>query len=63
MEEKQLVKNRIQHFVHLYGIHMRKMIGQDLDHKAEEKRLYAEWEAGLITNEDIEVMISEHTDT
>lgn len=60
MDDNQLVKFKIQKLVHLHAMHLHRLCGLDFDKHAEEKQLYAEWQAGIITLEQIEEDTAEY---
>lgn len=54
MDDKQIAKHKIQKLVHLHALHIHHLCGLEVDKHAEEKRIYADWQAGLVTLEEIE---------
>jgi hypothetical protein len=61
MDEKQLIKHKIQQLVHLHAIYMHTICGLDVDQVAEYNSLCADWKAGLLTLSEIEEDINEYT--
>ena len=60
MDEKQLVKHKIQQLVHLHAIYMHTISGLDVNQVDEYNSLYADWKAGLLTLLEIEEDINEY---
>ncbi len=54
MDDKQIAKHKIQKLVHLHAMHVYHLCRLEVDTHAEEKRIYADWQAGLVTLEEIE---------
>jgi hypothetical protein len=59
-EPKQLVQHKIRSLVYLHGVHIKNLTGLEINQEAEYKRLYAEWQAGLITLSDVQADINEY---
>ena len=59
-DTKQLVQRKIGNLVYLHGVYVKNLTGLEINTKAEYKRLYAEWQAGLVTLHEIEDDISEY---
>ncbi len=59
-DPKQLVQRKIRSLVYLHGVHVKNLTGLEINQDAEYKRLYAEWQAGLITLNDIQDDINEY---
>lgn len=58
--QKQIVQCKIRSLVYLHGVHVKNLTGLEIKQEAEYKRLYAEWQAGLITLSDIQADINEY---
>lgn len=59
-DPKQLVQRKIREVVYLHGVHVKNLTELDINLEAEYKLLYAEWQAGLVTLEDIQTDIDEY---
>lgn len=59
-DPKQLAQHKIRSLVYLHGVHVKSLTGLEINQEAEYKRLYAEWQAGLITLSDIQADINEY---
>ena len=58
--QKQLVQRKIRQLVYLHGVHVKNLTGLEINQENEYKRLWAEFQAGLITVEDIEADFNEY---
>jgi hypothetical protein len=59
-DSKQLTQRKIRSLVYLHGVHVKNLTGLEIDQKSEYNRLYAEWQAGHITLDDIQDDIKEY---
>ena len=59
-EPKQLVQRKINTLVYLHAVHVKKLCGLEIDQQAECKRIYAEYQGGLVTLEHIQDDINEY---
>ena len=59
-DTKQLVQRKIRNLLYLHGAYVKNLTGLEINTEAEYKRLYAEWQAGLITLYEIEDDIAEY---
>ena len=60
-EHKQLVQRKIRQLVFLHTQYVNSQYGKHLvDQNKEYQRLYADWQAGHITMEDIQTDINEY---
>ena len=59
-DPKQLIQRKIRDVVYLHGVYVKNLTGLEINQEAEYKRLYAEWQAGLITLSDIQADINEY---
>lgn len=59
-DPKQLVQRKIRSLIYLHGVHVKNLTGLEINQEAEYKRLYAEWQAGLITLNDIQSDMNEY---
>lgn len=57
---KQLARKKIQQLVHLHAVHIKNVIGIEINQTREQNRLYNEWVADLITLQDIQDGINEY---
>jgi hypothetical protein len=59
-EPKQLVQRKISDLVYLHGVYVKDLTGLEINQDEEYKRLYAEYQVGHITLEDINADIAEY---
>lgn len=60
MEQKAIVKRKIKELVYLHGVHVKNLTGLEINCEAEEKRIYADWQAGLVTLDEIKKDFEEY---
>jgi hypothetical protein len=59
-EFKQVAHKKIQVLVYLHAVHVKNVTGFEINQEREQKRLYNDWVAGLITLEAIQDDINEY---
>lgn len=59
-DPKQLVQRKIRSLVYLHGVHVKSLTGLEINPEAEYKRIYAEYQAGLIAMNEIQEDINEY---
>lgn len=57
---KQLVQRKIRDLVYLHGIHVNNLTALEINQEAEYKRIYADYQAGHITMDEIQTDINEY---
>lgn len=61
-DSKQLVQYKIRQLVYFHAVYVKSSVGFEIDQEKEYRRLYADWQADLITLENIESDIKEYYD-
>ena len=60
VENKEFVQRKIRQLVYLYALHVQNLYGKiPVNQDKEYKRIYADYQAGFITVEDIEADMKE----
>jgi len=55
-----VVQRKIRDVVYLHGVHVKNLTGLEINLEAEYNRIYADWQAGHVTLEDIQADINEY---
>jgi len=57
---KQLVQRKIRALVYLHSVYVKNLTGLEINREALYKRIYAEWQVGYITLQEIQEHINEY---
>jgi hypothetical protein len=55
-----VVQRKIRDVVYLHGVHVKNLTGLEINLEAEYNRIYAQWQVGHVTLEDIQADINEY---
>lgn len=59
-QPKQLIQRKIRDLVYLHGVHVKNLTGLEINQDAEYQRIYAGWQAGTYTLDEIQADINEY---